>query len=72
MRLNFWSPGRTIQTFEFQISIYFFAVCFWLFITRLITAVEMFDCCNTSTLLMAVTYLPSCIDCRNCSVPIAG
>jgi len=47
MRLNFWSPNRTIQTFEFQISMYFFAVCFWLFVTRLIIdIIEMFDSCN--------------------------
>ena len=57
MRLNFWSPSRSIQTFEIQISEYLFAACFWFFIARLITdIIEMFDGCNTSTLLMAVTY----------------
>jgi len=51
MRLNFWNPNRTIRTFELQISMYFFAVCFWLFIIRLIIGIiEMLDGCNTNTL----------------------
>jgi hypothetical protein len=57
MHLNFWSPSRSIQTFEIQISVYFFAACFWFFIARLIIdIIEMFDGCNTNTLLIAVTY----------------
>lgn len=28
MRLNFWNPNRTIQTFEFQISMYFLLYVF--------------------------------------------
>jgi hypothetical protein len=66
MRVNFWILSKTIQPFEFQISVYFFAVCFWLFVTELITDItEMFDGCNTNTSLMAVTYLSSCINYRN-------